>query len=114
LGEPIKGNWGILALWIPLNLISMIGEEFMWRGYILPRQELTHGKWAWLVNGLMWAFLVHACLKWHFIGMLPSMLLTPWLAQRLKNTSASAMVHIVGNAILFWALLLIGVLGIGG
>ena len=114
LGVPIKGNWGILALWIPLNLFSMIGEEFMWREYILPRQELAHGKWAWVVNGLMWAFLVHACMKWHYIGMLPSMLLTPWLAQRMKNTSASAMVHIGGNAILFWMFLLIGVLGIGG
>jgi membrane protease YdiL (CAAX protease family) len=114
LGVSLKGNWGILALWIPLNLFSMIGEEFMWRGYILPRQELAHGKWAWVVNGLMWAFLVHACMKWHYIGMLPSMLLTPWLAQRMKNTSASAIVHIGGNAILFWMLLLMGVLGIGG
>ena len=113
LGASIKGNWGILALWIPLNLFSMIGEEFMWRGYILPRQELAHGKWAWVVNGLMWAFLIHACMKWHYIGMLPSMLLTPWLAQRMKNTSASAIVHIGGNAILFWMFLLIGVLGIG-
>ena len=114
LGAPIRGNWGILALWIPLNLFSMIGEEFLWRGYILPRQELTHGKWAWVVNGLMWAFLIHASMKWHYIGMLPSMLLTPWLAQRMKNTSASALIHIGGNVILFWMLLLIGVLGIGG
>lgn len=114
LGAPIRGNWGILALWIPLNLFSMIGEEFLWRGYILPRQELAHGKWAWVVNGLMWAFLIHASMKWHYIGMLPSMLLTPWLAQRMKNTSASALVHIGGNAILFWMLLLIGVLGFGG
>jgi hypothetical protein len=113
LGAPIKGNWSILMLWIPLNLLSMIGEEFMWRGYILPRQELVHGKWAWAINGLMWALLVHACMKWHYVGMLPSMLLTPWLAQRLKNTTASAIVHVGGNAVLFWMLLLSGVLGIG-
>lgn len=110
LGVPLRGNWGVLALWIPMNLFSMIGEEFMWRGYILPRQEMNYGKWAWLANGLLWAFLIHACMKWHYIGMLPSMLLTPWLAQRLKNTTASAMVHIAGNAILFWMLLLTGII----
>lgn len=110
LGESMKGNWGVLALWLPLNFFSMLGEEFMWRGYILPRQQLAYGRWAWVVNGLLWAFLMHLCMKWHYIGMLPSMLLTPWLAQRLQNTTASAVVHIAGNAILFWALLLSGVL----
>lgn len=29
LGAPIKGNWGALALWVPLILSSMIGEEFI-------------------------------------------------------------------------------------
>jgi hypothetical protein len=114
LGAPFKGNWVILALWVPLNLVSMLGEEFMWRGYALPRQELRHGKWAWLVNGLLWAYFIHACMKWHYLGMLPSMLLTPWLAQKLKNTTASVIVHVVGNAVLFWLFLLVGVLGIGG
>jgi membrane protease YdiL (CAAX protease family) len=114
LGAPLKGNWGILALWLPLTLVSMVGEEFMWRGYILPRQELRFGRWAWVVNGLMWAFLVHACMKWAFIGMLPSMLLTPWIAQKLKNTNASLFVHVFGNVVLFWMFLISGVLGLGG
>ncbi len=113
-GAPLKGNWMILMVWIPLNLISMIGEELMWRGYILPRQELTYGRWAWVVNGLLWAFLVHVCMKWHYIGMLPSMLLTPWLAQKMKNTSASAYVHIGGNVITLFLFLVAGVMGVGG
>ncbi len=92
---------------------SNLGEEFVWRGYILPRQELSLGRWAWLVNGLLWAFVVHAVLKWQYVGMLPSMLLAPWLAQKTKNTWASFLVHFGGN-LLVVVLLVPGILGAGG
>lgn len=114
LGAPFKGNWFIFWLWVPLSLVSMIGEEFLWRGYILPRQELAHGQWAWVLNGLLWGYFFHAGMKWQYLGMWPSMLLTAWIAQRQKNTWASAFVHIGGNAILFWLFLLAGILGVGG
>jgi membrane protease YdiL (CAAX protease family) len=113
LGAPFKGNWAIFWLWAPLSLVSMLGEELLWRGYILPRQELGLGKWAWVLNGLLWAYLFHAGMKWQFIGMWPSMLLTAWIAQRLKNTWASSVVHVGGNAVLFWGFLLAGIIGIG-
>lgn len=114
LGAPFKGNWFIFWFWAPLSLVSMIGEELLWRGYILPRQELAHGKWAWVLNGLLWGYFFHAGLKWQFLGMWASMLLTAWIAQRQKNTVASAIVHIGGNAILFWLFLLAGITGFGG
>ena len=110
LGVPLRGNWGVLLWWLVLLFPSNLGEELLWRGYVLPRQELNFGKWAWLINGLLWAFVVHAVLKWQYIGMLPSMLLTPWLAQKLKNTWASFVVHFGGN-LLIVALLVPGILG---
>ncbi len=114
LGAPFKGNWFIFWLWVPLSLVSMVGEEFLWRGYILPRQELEAGKWAWILNGLLWAYFFHAGMKWQFLGMWPSMLMTAWIAQRQKNTLASAVVHVGGNAVLFWLFLLAGILGFAG
>jgi membrane protease YdiL (CAAX protease family) len=44
--------------------------------------------------------------------MMPSMLLTPWLAQKLKNTWASFLVHFGGN-LLVVVFLLPGILGAG-
>ena len=114
LGAPFKGNWSIIWLWVPLSLISMVGEEFLWRGYILPRQELTQGRWAWVVNGLLWALLFHVGMKWSLVGLVPSSLMTAWIAQKFKNTTTSMVVHVGGNAVLFWAFLLVGVLGVGG
>ncbi len=112
MGSPLRGNWKLLLFFIPLHIVAMFSEEIMWRGFILPLQEGVFGEIAWLVNGLMWAWLVHAGLKWHFIGMLPGMLIAPWVAQYTGNTFAAFIVHAGGNSIL-WILLVLGALGIG-
>lgn len=108
-GVPLKGNWKLLAIFVPLHLVAMLSEEFMWRGYILPYQEVMFGEWAWLVNGLLWAWVVHALLKWHWINMIPGMLLAPWIAQHTGSTWASFAAHAIGNSPL-WLLLLYGIL----
>jgi len=112
LGVPLLGNWVFLFVTIILHSTAMIAEEFMWRGYILPRQEKTHGRFAWLVNGLLWGYLVHFIMKWNFISFLPSMLITPFIAQKTKNTWVSLLIHGIPNTIL-WILILTGILGIG-
>jgi membrane protease YdiL (CAAX protease family) len=103
------GNWKLLPLFMPLHILAMFSEEIMWRGYILPLQEISFGNWAWVVNGILWAWIVHAALKWHFVGMLPSMLIAPFIAQQTGSTWASFAVHALGNSPL-WILLLIGVI----
>lgn len=112
LGVSLKGNWIFLTVTIILHSTAMLSEEFMWRGYILPRQEKTYGRSAWLVNGLLWGYLVHFGMKWNFISFLPSMLITPYIAQKTKNTWVSLLIHGIPNTIL-WILILTGVLGIG-
>jgi membrane protease YdiL (CAAX protease family) len=112
LGAPLRGNWTLLLVFIPLHLLAMFSEEMMWRGYLLPLQEAMFGNWAWVLNGILWAWLVHALLKWHVIGMLPGMLAAPFIAQHTQSTWASLLAHGVPNALL-WVVLLLGVLGVG-
>jgi len=107
---PVKGNWWLIFFWLGWLFFNMFGEEFLWRGYLLPRHELTYGKWAWLIHGLLWAFVFHAFMKWQYIGLLPSNLLIPFLAQKLKNTWASMLVHLAGNAMVF-VLIVPGIIG---
>ena len=111
MGARLKGNWALLLAFIPLHLLAMLSEEMMWRGYLLPLQIEALGGWAWVFNGLLWAWLVHAVLKWHLIGMLPGMLAAPLVAQYTQSTTASLIAHVVPNALL-WVLLLLGVLGV--
>jgi len=110
MGISLRGNWMFLFVFIFLHSISMLAEEVIWRGYLLPRQEKKHGKYAWVLNGFLWAWLMHICLKWNFISMIPSMLITPFMAQKTGSTTVAYIIHSVPN-MLIWVMILIGVLG---
>jgi len=85
---------GAPALWFTLvNLVvNILGEELWWRGFILPRQELVHGRWTWLVHGVLWA-LFHAYKWWVVPAMLITCLVIPFVAQRTKNTWPGIFIH---------------------
>jgi membrane protease YdiL (CAAX protease family) len=85
---------GAPALWLTLvNLtFNIFGEELWWRGFILPRQELVHGRWTWLVHGVLWA-LFHSYKWWVVPAMLVTCLVIPFVAQRTKNTWPGIFIH---------------------
>lgn len=47
------------TLAIPINMIATFGEEFGWRGYLLPKLAPLGGVWAALIIGVIWG-LWHA------------------------------------------------------
>ena len=49
-----------LLIWIPMFFFNIVGEEILWRGYILPRQELQHGEYSWIINSILW-LIFHVC-----------------------------------------------------
>jgi membrane protease YdiL (CAAX protease family) len=110
LGVPLAGNWGIALLYFFILCFNVFGEELWWRGYILPRQELVHGKWTWLVHGVLWT-LFHLPFWWNLLALLPSTLSLPYVASRLKNTTPGIITHFVLNGLGF-LMILLGVLGL--
>lgn len=98
--QGVPYSWGLFFMYtITMLVLNMGGEEFWWRGYILPRQELAHGGWAWVVNGTLWA-MFHAFYHWNLaslVGMLPVTLAIAFVAQRTKNTWPGFIGHFVGN-----------------
>ncbi len=92
----LRGNWLALIAFVVFLCFNVIGEEFWWRGYILPRQELAFGKWAWLIHGLLWAFF-HAFKWWDILGILPLTLIIPYYAWRFKNNTICIVLHFLIN-----------------
>lgn len=111
LGVPLLGNWGMALLYLVILSLNIIGEEFWWRGYILPRQELVHGRWTWFVHGILWT-LFHAPFWWNLFSLLPSTLSLPFVTSRLKNTTPGIIVHFAMNG-LGYVMILLGILGLG-
>jgi membrane protease YdiL (CAAX protease family) len=66
LGSPegqaqMVGAWGFLALFIFQAIFNTVmGEELLFRGVLLPRMAGVFGKWDWLANGVLMGFY-----HWH-------------------------------------------------
>jgi membrane protease YdiL (CAAX protease family) len=91
---------GAPALWFTLvNLgFNILGEELWWRGFILPRQELVHGRWTWLVHGVLWAWF-HAFKWWVVPAMMITCLVIPFVALRTRNTWPGIFIHLGINGL---------------
>lgn len=101
-----KNHFWIIYVWPLFFFFNTFGEEFYWRGYIQPRQELLNKKFTWLIHGLLWAF-------WHLpMGLnliysaVPILFILPGIVQIRKNTTVSIIIHFVFGAFGFLALAL--------
>ncbi|MBB2183271.1 CPBP family intramembrane metalloprotease [Lachnospiraceae bacterium MD1] len=101
LGIKMNRNVFPIFFWL-LWLVTNIGcEELLWRGYALPRMEKYFGKWAWLVNGLLWNICIHLFMRWSFITLIPVTLIVPYLCQRYKSIWPGVIIHGLGNLLVY-------------
>jgi membrane protease YdiL (CAAX protease family) len=98
MGGQVKGNWPLALVNLSALFFNTFGEEFWWRGYILPRQEVAHGRRAWVVHGLLWT-LFHAFKYWECVALLPTCLAFSFVAQRRKSTWPGIVTHSALNGL---------------
>lgn len=97
-------RYWILAAWLPFFLLNILGEEFVWRGVVLPRQEVAFGKAAWLVNAVGW-WLMHLAFPWQvLLALLPTACIVPAVAQRTQSSWPGVIIHAGLNGAGFLAL----------
>ena len=105
-GMPLAGNWWPVLVYFVQYVFNIFGEELLWRGYILPRQELSLGNRAWLANGILWN-LFHWFFYWNLIPLFPSCFALAWLTQRTKSTWTGILGHGILNGADFATVIMI-------
>ena len=108
-GGVIRGRWDIGALYLVTFGFNILGEEFWWRGIILPRQELAFGRKTWLVHGLLWS-VFHIFKWWDILTLVPVCLLVAFSAQRTRSNWGA----LIGHALMNGASMLVVLLAIAG
>lgn len=109
LGVSVQGRWELVFLFVMVLAFNVVGEELWWRGIILPRQELTHGRWTWIVHGLLWTAF-HAFKWWDLVGLLPVCLVIAYVSQRTRNNWPALIAHGLFNGLALY-LVVAAVLG---
>jgi membrane protease YdiL (CAAX protease family) len=66
----LGGSWGWFAVLITLWVFNtVLGEELLFRGYLLPRMNNAFGRADWLANGILFA-AYHLHMPWAMPGIL--------------------------------------------
>lgn len=86
------GQYEILILYIIYFMLNIFGEEFLWRGYFLPKHELKYGKNGWIINSSLW-LVIHLCFGVFVIQMLPLIFILPFIVSKTKNTWVGIIIH---------------------
>ncbi len=96
-------QYWMLLLWLPSFLLIIFGEEFMWRGILLPRMEKHNNKTSWVWNGLLWLGFHAAFGVDLMIVLLPIMIVVPYTVWKTKNTTLGILLHGLYNGAGFLA-----------
>jgi len=92
--EPLtSGRYWLLMVWFPYWILNILGEELLWRGVMLPRQEIAFGKYAWLIHGVGWG-LFHIAFGWQLLlTLIPLIFIQSSIVQKTKNSWVGVIMH---------------------
>jgi membrane protease YdiL (CAAX protease family) len=102
----LAGNWvwfGFLVIGFIFN--TVLGEELLFRGLLLPRMQGVFGRWDWAGNGVLFA-LYHLHVPW----VIPQTFVdvcVPFAAKRYNSALVGIAVHSVQTVFFTVAVLLI-------
>lgn len=105
------GDWGLLGLFlVTATFNTFLGEEFLFRGVLLPKMAGVFGKWDWVANGILFC-LYHLHQPWGLLATLPGDLLFAYAGRRFRSNWFPIILH-SGQSVYFLILILGLVLGL--
>jgi membrane protease YdiL (CAAX protease family) len=101
----LSGGWGWFAIIVTLLVFNtVLGEELLFRGFLLPRMNGVFGRGDWLANGVLFA-VYHLHEPW----IIPEALLDTFILSYPSKRYRSALVGIAvhsAQSVVFFALTL--------
>jgi membrane protease YdiL (CAAX protease family) len=105
------GAWGLLGLFFVNQLFNtVLGEEFLFRGVLLPKMEGEFGRWDWVANGVIFG-LYHLHMPWGILHAALAGLIFAFSSKRFHSNWFPIILH-SGQSVLFLFLILGLVLGL--
>ena len=87
------GGWGWYALVVAMGVFNtVLGEELLFRGYLLPRMQGTFGRADWLANGALFA-LYHVHVPWAMPSAAIDALMIAYPSRRYRSAWLAIIVH---------------------
>jgi CAAX protease family protein len=105
----LVGAWWFLGLFV-VNAVfnTILGEELLFRGVLLPRMEGVFGRWSWVANGVLFGGY-HLHQPWSILANAVSgVFLVAFPSWRFRTTWMGIIVHSVQSV--FFAFLILGVI----
>jgi uncharacterized protein len=89
----LEGAWWFFALFVIQAVFNTIlGEEFLFRGILLPKMEGVFGRFSWVANGVLFG-LYHVHQPWGIPNSVLTGLLYTYPAYRYRSTWMSIIIH---------------------
>ena len=105
-------NWGVLLLLVVSGLFNtVLGEELLFRGLLLPRMSGTFREWDWAANGVLFGSY-HLHQPWGMLGSAIQGMFLFALPSRYFSSSWFGIVAHSGQTVYFTVLMLGLVLGL--
>jgi uncharacterized protein len=103
----LEGAWWFLVLFVIFAVFNtVLGEEFLFRGVLLPKMEGAFERGSWVANSVLFA-LYHVHVPWVIPNAVLTGLLYTFPAYRYRSTWMSIIVHSAQSV--FIAFLVLGV-----
>jgi CAAX protease family protein len=88
-----SGNWAWFGLiLVQLIFVSVLGEELLFRGLLLPRMNGAFGRGDWLANGVLFA-VYHLHIPWAMLAALFDALIISYPTKTFRSAWIGIAVH---------------------
>jgi membrane protease YdiL (CAAX protease family) len=97
----LAGAWGWFAILVALWVFNtVLGEELLFRGYLLPRMNGEFGDRDWMANGVLFA-VYHLHMPWVIPATLLDSFILAYPSKRYRSALIGIAVHSVQSVVLF-------------